>query len=163
MRLAEIATMKIAPLPHGHARPRPPAVPRAALRPGTAFGMLPVGWGLVLAALLHVSAAGAVVYEVHPDGTGDFPTVQEAVLGVAEGDVIELTPGVYTGPGNRDIHFMGRAVTVRSQSGDAADAVIDCQGSVQDPHRGFYLEDGEGPGSVLEAITIRNGYASGET
>lgn len=118
---------------------------------------------LALAWLLSAPPGRAVIYEVRPDGSGDFPTIQEALLGVEDGDVIELTAGVFAGPGNRDIHFLGRVVTVRSRSGDPADVVIDCEGSPQDPHRGFNFEDEEERDTILEGVTIRNGYAIGES
>ena len=42
----------------------------------------------------------------------DFPTIQDAIVASTHGDIIELTDGVFTGPGNRDVRFVGRAVTV---------------------------------------------------
>jgi len=107
---------------------------------------------------LCVPASGST-YVVHPDGTGDFPTIAGAIDFAVNGDVIELTDGVFTGTGNRDIDFGGRAITVRSQSGDAENCIIDCEGSASDPHRGFIFQNGEGPDSRLERVTIRHGWA----
>ncbi len=94
--------------------------------------------------LLPVSYAEAEVWVVHPDGTGDVPTIQEAVNQLAySGDIIELTDGVYTGFGNRDLHNMGKSFLIRSQSGNPADCVIDLQGSEDEWHWGIaYAEDG---------------------
>jgi hypothetical protein len=104
--------------------------------------------------------SGAAIYLVHPDGTGDFPTIQAAIDASAGGDVIELADGTFTGPGNRDIDYHGKAITVRSQSVNPAFCIIDCEGSESEPHRGFYFHTGEGAGSVLEAVTVTGGYAT---
>lgn len=112
------------------------------------IGSLVFGLAAVAAADTHV---------VKPDGTGDFPTIQAAISAAANGDIIQLTDGIFTGDGNRDIDFQGKAITVRSQSGDPANCTIDCEGSVSDPHIAFYFRSGEGNSSLLEGITIING------
>ena len=111
--------------------------------------------------LLWVLPAAAVTYTVNPEGTGDFPSIYHAINGAENGDVIELVPGTYTGGGNRDITFLGKTVTVRSQTGNPADCIIDCQGSSGEPHRGFTIESGQGPNAVIEGLTIINGYGPG--
>lgn len=111
------------------------------------------------ALLALVCAASDTIYIVEPDGTGDYPTIAAAIDFAVDGDVIELADGVFTGTGNRDIDFGGRAITVRSQSGNAENCIIDCEGSASDPHRGFVFQSGEGPDSKLERVTIRHGWA----
>jgi len=91
-------------------------------------------------------------YIVRPDGSGDFPTIQAAINAVSDGDTIELTNGIFTGNGNHDIDYLGKAITIRSQSANPDSCIIDCEGS----GRGFYFHSGEGPESVLNAVTIRN-------
>jgi hypothetical protein len=54
--------------------------------------------------------------------------------------------------------FHGKAITVRSQSGDPRACIIDCEGSEADPHRGFYFNDAEGPFAVVEGLTVRGGH-----
>lgn len=61
--------------------------------------------------------AVATTYTLKPDGTGDFGTIQAAIDGTINGDIIELEDGTYAGFGNRDINFSGKAVTIRSASG----------------------------------------------
>jgi len=113
--------------------------------------------------LMLAAGAGADTYIVRPDGTGNFPTIQAAVDAALDGDVIELSDGVFIGPGNRDIDYLGEAVTIRSQSDLPEVCVIDCEGSPADEHRGFIFQSGEGPESGLEDVTITNGFiASGE-
>jgi hypothetical protein len=98
-------------------------------------------------------------YLVRPDGTGDFPTIQAAIQAAAHGDTIELADGTFTGPGNRDVEYLGKLITVRSQSGNRDACIIDAQGSENDPHRGFHFRSGEGSASVLQGVTITHGYA----
>ncbi len=105
-------------------------------------------------------SAGATTYVVKADGSGAFPTIQDAVTASADGDTIELADGTFVGDGNRDIDFLGRAVTLRSQSGDAGACVIDCGGSESDPHKAFFLDSGEGQNAVLEGLTITHAYGS---
>jgi len=58
-------------------------------------------------------------------------------------DIIELTDGVYTGSGNRDLNNSGKYFLIRSQSGDPTACIIDLQGTAEEPHRGItYAEDG---------------------
>jgi len=80
---------------------------------------------------------------------------------------IRNSGGTYTGPGNRDIDFKGKAITVRSTNPNdpnvVANTIIDCEGTEEDPHRGFYFHNNEDSNSVLEGLTIINGYAGAGT
>jgi len=67
--------------------------------------------------LVSAAAVSATIYVVNPQGTGDCPTIQAAVDAVMDGDIIELTDGTFTGDGNRDIDFLGKAIIVCSQLG----------------------------------------------
>jgi hypothetical protein len=80
-------------------------------------------------------------------------TIQAAINAAANGDVIEVGPGTYSGS---DIQFGGKAITLRSTDGPAS-TIID----VADGRRGFYFRGGEGADSVLSGFTIRNARASG--
>jgi subtilisin family serine protease len=90
------------------------------------------------------------------DGSTEHPfdAIQEALIRAPRHGTIIISPGTYTGPANRNIDFRGRAITVRSADGPAS-CIIDCQGE----GRGFYFHSGEGPGSVVEGLTIANGKA----
>lgn len=101
--------------------------------------------------------AMAATYLVLPGGSGDYPTIQAAIDDASDTDVIELGDGTFVGDGNRDIDFLGKAVTVRSQSGDPEVCVLEC-GGVSAPHRGFIFRSEEGPASVLQDITVSNAY-----
>jgi len=102
-----------------------------------------------------IAGAGVVV---NPYGSGDYPTIQGAVDAVSDGMEVLLTDGTFTGYGNRDIDYHGKAITVRSQSDNPEACIIDCQGSESDPHRGFYFHSDEGGGSILRGVTITNGH-----
>lgn len=103
--------------------------------------------------------ASATTYVINPQGTGDFPTIQAAIDFAVDGDVIELTDGTFTGDGNRDMDYLGKAITIQSQSGDPEVCVIDCEGTETDPHGGFNFHSGEPAESVLMGITIENGWS----
>lgn len=112
----------------------------------------------LLMALLSAGPAMGATYLVRPNGTGDFATIQDAIDAVINGDIIELTSGTFSGDGNRDLDYRGKAITVRSRSGDPESCVIDCGGGEPDWHRGLNFHRSEGPGSVLEGVTITNAY-----
>lgn len=105
------------------------------------------------------SAHAGTTYLVCPDGSGDFTTIQAAINASVNGDIIELCDATFTGNGNWDIAFLNRAITIRSQSGDPENCIIDCE-EYGTSHRGFNFVSGEGPGSVLEGVTIKNGSSS---
>ena len=95
---------------------------------------------------------------VRADGSGDYPTIQVAIDSAVSGDVIGLEDGTYTGDGNRDVDFLGKAITVRSISGNPTQCIVDCQGTEQNKHKGFIFQNNEGLSSVLKGITIKNGW-----
>jgi predicted outer membrane repeat protein len=96
----------------------------------------------------------------------EYPTIQAAIDAALDGDVVLIAPGAYSGDGNRDIDFKGKAITVRSQEGPET-CTIDCQGwfyydwqghhFYENYHRGFYFQSGEDANSVLQGFTITNG------
>jgi hypothetical protein len=87
-----------------------------------------------------------------------YPTIQAAIFAAVDGDVVIVADGVYTGPGNRDVDFGGKLLTVRSESGPES-CIIDCQASSGNRHRGFYFHTNETAAAVLDGFTIQNGYA----
>src|SRR5262245_23653106 len=88
----------------------------------------------------------------------EYSTIQAAISDSVDGDVVLVADGTYTGTGNRDMDFGGKAISVRSASGNPAACVIDCQGSVISPRRAFYFHTGEANASVVQGLTIRNGH-----
>jgi predicted outer membrane repeat protein len=93
----------------------------------------------------------ATTWLIRPDGMGDAPTIRAAVDSAAGGDTLLLAPGTFAGEGNRDVDYLGKAIVITSQSGPEV-TVVDCDGA----GRGFIFENGEGTGSVLCGLTVRN-------
>jgi len=92
---------------------------------------------------------------------GQYVTIQEAIDRSWDAGKVLIADGTYTGPGNRDIDFKGKAITVKSENGPE-NCIIDCNGTEQQPHRGFNFTSGEGPSSIIEGMTITNGYGPDE-
>ncbi len=88
---------------------------------------------------------------------GQYATIQAAIDAAVDGDEVIVADGTYTGDGNRDLDFKGKAITVRSENGPQ-NCIIDCNGTWEQPHRGFYFHSGEDANSVLDGLTITNGY-----
>ncbi len=89
------------------------------------------------------------------------PTIQAGIDAAVDGDTVSVADGTYTGDGNRDIDFKGKAITVASENG-AETCIIDCQGTEQENHRGFVFHSGETQESVLTGFTVRNGLLKGD-
>jgi len=89
---------------------------------------------------------------VDPEGTGDAATIADAVDAAVAGDTIMLAPGIFTGPGNRDILSRGIPIFITSEAG-AGETVIDC-GAGGDAYYGFCFGGGEDTSTVLEGVTI---------
>ncbi len=98
-----------------------------------------------------------------PDEDGSvlhpFDAIQEAIDAAASGDTVVIMRGTYTGQGNRDLDFKGKAITVRGEDpNDPNLVIIDCEGTTESPHRGFEFHRYETPMSVLAGLTITGGY-----
>jgi parallel beta-helix repeat protein len=85
---------------------------------------------------------------------GPKATIQAGIDDARRGDDVVIFDGIYWGAGNKDLDFGGKAITVRSGSGDPATCVIDCEGD----GRGFYFHNGENAGSVVQGLTIQNAH-----
>lgn len=107
---------------------------------------------------LVVPCAGEIII-VDDDWPADFNNIQAAVDYSADGDIIYVLPGTYTGAGNYDIGFGGKGITV--QSVDPHDPYI-VSATVIDhneqfgPYGAFDLRDGEDANSVISGFTISN-------
>lgn len=63
----------------------------------------------ILLSLWLVLPSLADTYIVDQNGFKDFTTIQDAINAANNGDIIIVQPGIYTGNGNRDIDFFGKA------------------------------------------------------
>ena len=110
---------------------------------------------ILLILVVSADAGYARTWLIVPDGTGDAPTIQAGIDSAVAGDTVSLANGVFSGDGNRDLGFLGKAITVRSASGDPGTCTIDCGGQ-----RGAVFSAGEGNNTVFEGIGITNGSDS---
>jgi predicted outer membrane repeat protein len=112
---------------------------------------------IIFTIVILAGVCGADTITVNWDGTGDYTTIQGGIEAAVDGDIVLVADGTYTGTGNREIDFLGKAVTVRSQNGPD-NCIIDCEGLPSETHIGFIFVRGEGLDSVLEGLTITNCY-----
>ncbi len=110
---------------------------------------------LASAVFLLASAAHSTAAVIHVPA--DQTTIQAGIDTAVNGDTVLVADGIYTGAGNRDIEFRGKAIIVRSEHGPD-DCIVDCQGSPSEQHRGFFFHENETRDALLEGFTIRNGY-----
>lgn len=106
---------------------------------------------ILFATSLYPTDSLCAVYTVSLNEGGDFRNIQAAINVASDGDTIEVANGTYTGEGNFNIDFLGKAITVKSQNGNS-NTIIDCQGK----GRAFYFHTNETPTSVLDGFTIIN-------
>ncbi len=124
---------------------------------------------VVLLAVMVSLCAGAKVYvngatgddtwdglcETWDGGTcGPKATIQAGIDAATDGDEVVISDGIYTGTGNKNLDFDGKAIAVRSESGPEG-CIIDCEAD----GRGFIFQSGEGPDAIVEGLTITNGSA----
>lgn len=108
--------------------------------------------------LLVIPCQGKVI-TVDDDGPADFKNVQTAIDDANDGDTVIVADGTYTGPGNYNIRFKGKAISVMSANGPEY-CIIDCPGGkpLKRPSCGFIFTEREDANSILDGFTITNGY-----
>jgi len=125
---------------------------------------------LFVVCVASISNAANIIYVdvngPNDPGTGSynnpFRKIQDAIDAAIGGDTIEIQPGLYTGPGNRDLDPNGLSITICSTDPNdpnvVAATIIDCNGPETEYHRGFYFHSGEDANCIISGLTIRNGY-----
>ncbi len=85
----------------------------------------------------------------------DQPTLQSGIDAANYGDTVLIADGLYTGPGNKNLDYKTKDITVISENGPLA-CIIDCENS----GRAFYFHSHEGMFSILKGFTIKSGGGS---
>jgi hypothetical protein len=123
-------------------------------------------WPRLFCAVVVLSAisgwANATTFTVDSSGRTGYATIQSAVDRAVAGDVIILNAGTYTGAGNTDVNFRGKAITIQSTTPQdanvAAATIVNCQATAASPRRAFYLSGCTG--AKIVGLTITNGLAA---
>ncbi|NQS97547.1 MAG: right-handed parallel beta-helix repeat-containing protein [candidate division Zixibacteria bacterium] len=105
---------------------------------------------LVVAILISFPSFAAIIHI-----PGDYPTIQAGIDASTDGDTVLVADGTYTGDGNKDIDYGGKAILVISENG-AEYCIINCEYY----GRGFYFHSGESQTSILSGFRIINGYTA---
>ena len=74
-----------------------------------------------------------------------YPTIQDGIDVAVNGDTVLVADGIYSGKGNKNLDFEGKAIIVQSENG-SEETIIDCEGT----GRGFYFHSGEHSSSKEE-------------
>lgn len=125
------------------------------------FRRLFVGVFACVCALLTLAPAHATDYYVTLTGDDANPgltldtakrTIQAGLDAASEGDTVLVADGTYSGPGNYDLTFRGKNLTLRSLSDVSSWCIIDCRSQ----GRAFLFVNGE-KSALVRGFTIKRG------
>ena len=102
--------------------------------------------GTVRGAIASFTTSGATVIRV----PADFSTIQGAVNAASASGIVLVSPGTYTGAGNRNIVF-GKNMVLRSTDGPLS-TILDCELL----GRAFLINQGESNALTIDGFTLKN-------
>jgi len=87
---------------------------------------------------------------------GDSATIQAGINGADSGDTVMVGDGVYSGEGNGNMSFLGKAIVLTSENGPEYTIV-----KVSDDYKGtlFYFSSNEDTTSQIQNITFRGPFS----
>ncbi len=94
---------------------------------------------------------------VSHDGSGDAPTIQEAIDSTMHGDTVIVGDGVYLGSVNGTIDLRSRRIYFHSENGPEF-TVLDAQATELDPRHCIVVADVPPGECIIEGFTISGGY-----
>ena len=106
--------------------------------------------------LLVLGSADAATLWVGPGVA--HPNIKSAITASANGDVIIVKDGIYTGPDNTNLSLMGKEITVKSENGPGS-CTIDCENSANSTAFNMF-NTFEGSGTVIMGFTITGATGS---
>lgn len=98
----------------------------------------------------HIWASSVMAATLQVPSTS-YPNIQSGINAAGTGDTVTVAAGTYSGTGNWDIDFKGKAITVQCAASEPETCTIDCAGLGR--HRGFYFHSSEGSASVLDGFS----------
>jgi hypothetical protein len=90
-----------------------------------------------------------------------FRRIRDAINTATKGDIVQIEPGIYTGPGNYNLDPKGKSITICSSEPNNPSII---EHTIIDPNkagRGFYFHSGEDANCIISGLTIRNAYTGG--
>jgi len=93
---------------------------------------------------------------VTAEGSGDAPTIQEAIDSTMHGDTVLVAAGMYAGAGMGRIDLRGRGILLRAEGGPAL-TILDAQGSPGTPQRCITLNATSWGQCIIEGFTFTGG------
>ena len=100
---------------------------------------------------IFVSTSGSDVFGNGSPGS-PFQSIQAGISAAANGQIVTVLPGTYSGYGNLRISPMGKEITIQSKMGPL-NTIIDCEFN----GRGFWVNQGESINTIIKGFKIING------
>ena len=113
----------------------------------------------LLISLFLTSSVLADTWTVDDDGKADFDNIQAAIDASIDGDEIVVMPGTYTSTQDGHVvNMLGKAVTLRSSDPSDPDVVATTIIDGENTRRGLACFNEETNKTVIEGLTITNGF-----